>query len=113
MTYCSPIRAELDREHFDQFARQLNLDVARFDADLDSGKFRAQIAADRAMGQRYGVDGTPFFFINGRPMSVHARSLVELQQAVQLAMGDNNPAATVLAAASARHVLSDNSTCEL
>jgi protein-disulfide isomerase len=59
------------------------------------------------LGQRYGVDGTPFFFINGRPMS-GVRSLVELQQAVQIAMGDNNPAATVVAAASTRHFIADN-----
>jgi protein-disulfide isomerase len=100
-------QGELDRGHFDQFARQLNLDVARFEADLDDGKFRAQVAADRALGQRYGVDGTPFFFINGRPIS-GARSLVELQQAVQLAMGDNNPASSVVAAAGTRHFISDN-----
>ncbi len=97
-------QASLDREHFDQFAHQLGLDVARFDADLDSGRFRAAIAADRELGQRFGVDGTPFFFIDGRPVS-GARSLPELQQAVRLAMGDKNPAAPVVAAAPAPHFL--------
>ena len=97
-------QANLDRAHFDQFARQLELDVARFDADLDSGKFRAQVAADRVLGQRYGVDGTPFFFINGRPVS-GVRSLPELQQAVQLAMSDKNPAAPVVAATPTHHFL--------
>jgi len=96
-------QSNLDRQHFEQFAHQLDLDVARFDAALDSGKFRAEIAADRALGARYGVDGTPFFFINGRPLS-GVRSLPELQQAVQLAMGDN-PASPVAEAAPTRHFL--------
>ncbi len=81
----------LDREHIDGFARQLNLDMARFAQDLDTGRFRAEIAADRALGQHYGVDGTPFFFINGRGVS-GIRSLPELQQAVQLALAGSNPA---------------------
>ncbi len=91
-------QTSLDRAHLDDFARQLNLDVARFDDDLSTGKFRAAVASDRALGQRYGVDGTPFFFINGRAL-VGARSLPELQQAVQLALGNTAKPAAELAAA--------------
>jgi len=50
-------------------AQQLNLDIPRFTKDLDSHRFRAQIDADRQEGNRLGVDGTPFFFINGHAIS--------------------------------------------
>ena len=50
-------------------ARQLNLDVPRFTQDLDSHRFKPQVDADRQEGNRLGVDGTPFFFINGHAIS--------------------------------------------
>lgn len=99
-------QANLDREHFDQFARQLGLDVAKFDQDLTSGRFRARVAADRALGQKYGVDGTPAFFINGRYIS-GVRTLPEFQQAVVLAKNDAQPAANLSAAAPTQHLIED------
>jgi protein-disulfide isomerase len=48
------------------YAEQIGLDKAKFKADLDSGKFAAQVKADIAEGQRAGVRGTPTVLINGR-----------------------------------------------
>src|SRR5208283_1300698 len=45
-------------------AAQLNLDVPRFTKDLDTHRFKPQVDQDRQEGNRLGVDGTPFFFIN-------------------------------------------------
>ncbi len=50
-------------------AKKLGLDTAKFDACLDQAKYRGEISADLAQGQALGVDGTPAFFINGRPLS--------------------------------------------
>jgi len=47
------------------YAKSLGLDTATFDSCLDSGKNAAEIAKDMADGQKYGVSGTPAFFING------------------------------------------------
>ncbi len=52
-----------------QYAQELNLDVTRFKADLDSGRFQAQIDRDKALAQSIGVHGTPNFFINGIKLS--------------------------------------------
>ena len=65
----------MKRNHLIQYARELRLDVDQFIADMDSGKYRAQIDQDIVEGRRLGVNGTPTFFVNGqrlvgaRPMS--------------------------------------------
>jgi protein-disulfide isomerase len=56
----------LDRKTYIAYAKELGLDVARFEKDLDSGKYKAVVAADTADGQKVGVRGTPTFFINGK-----------------------------------------------
>ena len=40
--------------------------VARFEEDIDSEEVRQKVAADRAEGERLGVEGTPTFFVDGR-----------------------------------------------
>jgi protein-disulfide isomerase len=47
------------------FARSLDLDVARFTADLRDGTFRARVAEEAEGGVKSGIHGTPTFFING------------------------------------------------
>jgi protein-disulfide isomerase len=51
------------------YAKELGLDTAKFDTCLDSGKMHAAVEADIEAGRAVGVDGTPAFFINGRPYS--------------------------------------------
>jgi protein-disulfide isomerase len=55
----------LDIESLKKFATQAGLDRARFDADLASGKFAADIRRDIEEGEQYGIEGTPTIFING------------------------------------------------
>ena len=55
----------LDIESLKKFATQVGLDRARFDADLASGKFAADIRRDIEEGELYGIEGTPTIFING------------------------------------------------
>ncbi|MFY0575369.1 DsbA family protein [Cystobacter fuscus] len=58
----------LDRASLEKYAQELGLDVNKFKAALDSGKFTAQVTADMAEAGRVGVTGTPSFFINGRSL---------------------------------------------
>jgi protein-disulfide isomerase len=51
------------------YAKTLGLDSAKFDACLDSSKFKGQVDADMAAGQKIGVNGTPAFFVNGTVLS--------------------------------------------
>jgi len=52
-----------------QHAVDLGLDASKFNACVDSHKFRAQVDADAQAGEEAGVNGTPAFFINGRVLS--------------------------------------------
>lgn len=49
-----------------QHATDLGLDAEAFGACLDSGKHAAEIKKSVEEGQRYGLSGTPSFFVNGR-----------------------------------------------
>ena len=54
---------------FSQYAAQLELDTARFDACLSSRQYQAAVTADLEEGIGLGVRGTPTFFINGHYLS--------------------------------------------
>jgi len=55
----------LEHENLVHYARDLNLDVARFTQELDSGVYAERVLADRTNGEASGVSGIPSFFING------------------------------------------------
>jgi len=59
-------QANLDREHLDQFAGEIGLDMARFRRALDEHTHQAEIEADQTLARNLGASGTPSFFINGR-----------------------------------------------
>lgn len=59
----------LMRDHLLDYARQIGLDVAAFEAALDSGRLAKRVDADLQLAAHVGVRGTPYFFINGRPLS--------------------------------------------
>ncbi len=61
--------SRLSADDLKQDAAALGLDTAKFNACVDSHKYKADIDADVAAGDEAGVDGTPAFFINGRMIS--------------------------------------------
>ncbi len=66
---------------FQQFAADLGLDLDRFTACMESGKFKPLIQADFKEGIRLGATGTPAFFINGIPL-VGARPQYEFEEII-------------------------------
>lgn len=56
----------LDQPKLVGFARQLGLDVARFESDLASAAVRDRVEADVREAQQLGITGTPTFYVNGR-----------------------------------------------
>ncbi len=59
----------LERPNLEKYAQELGLNMAKFKADLDSGKFKSVIEAESKEGSTLGVTGTPAVFINGRKIS--------------------------------------------
>lgn len=60
---------KLEDADLQQYAEELNLDPGQFSQCLGSRKYASQIDRDMADGERFGVRGTPAFFINGRFLS--------------------------------------------
>ena len=61
-------QARLDPESLKQYAKELQLDMARFQSDLQAPDALKRINADVAEANALDVNLTPSFFINGRPL---------------------------------------------
>lgn len=59
-------QARLDSESLKQYAKELQLDMARFQSDLQAPDALRRINADVAEARALDVNLTPSFFINGR-----------------------------------------------
>ncbi len=66
----APLAApERDQKAYDEFARALALDLAKFHADAASVETRAAIRADRGRARELGVVSAPALFIDGQRIS--------------------------------------------
>jgi protein-disulfide isomerase len=54
----------LDDEDLIRYAAELDLDIARFRADLDARKYASRVTEDFRGGARSGVRGTPTFYLD-------------------------------------------------
>ncbi len=55
----------IDRPGLEKSAQDIGLNMDKFRAALDTGKFKADVDKDVALGDKVGAGGTPTFFING------------------------------------------------
>jgi protein-disulfide isomerase len=56
----------LEQGDFENYAKEIGLDLAKFRQDMQSKETTDKIGADRKMGDGLDVRGTPTIFINGR-----------------------------------------------
>jgi protein-disulfide isomerase len=59
---------DLSRDALGRYAGELELDMTRFNTCLDSERYQDEVSADMQDAAGYGIQGTPTFFINGRPL---------------------------------------------
>jgi len=64
-----------------QTAKTLGLNTTEFDSCFDKAKHEDEIKKDLAAGEKLGVDGTPAFFIDGRPL-VGAQPSAQFEQII-------------------------------
>jgi protein-disulfide isomerase len=69
---------------FRGFAEELGLDMAAYDAAVDSPEIQERIEVDVADGRALGVQGTPTFFLNGERFE--PQSVADLTQALDAAL---------------------------
>jgi protein-disulfide isomerase len=70
----------LTAQNIVKWANELGLDMKRFVADVDSGKYKKAVENEMKQGEDAGVQGTPSFFFNGRRYSgaFQAETVAEL-----------------------------------
>ncbi|MGD2206621.1 MAG: Na+/H+ antiporter NhaA [Anaerolineae bacterium] len=104
----------LDRQQLVRFAEELDLDLERFERELDGHAHADRVREDFLSGVRSGANGTPTFFLNGvrydgpwdldsliaeiqKPLGVQVRLLFQQFTRLQASGGILLLAATVLA----------------
>lgn len=82
----SPMSTEDARTWLVDRAGEMDLDAARFTADLISDELAAKISEAQANGQAIGIPGTPFLLINGKTYQGprDAETLAKLVRLVEL-----------------------------
>lgn len=59
-------RKSADPTIFEQYAKQLNLDMDQFNKDVNSNETKSRILRDKNLGIELGIDRTPTFFLGGK-----------------------------------------------
>ena len=73
--------AGLGRQAYDQYARDLGLNLSAFDSCLDSHQTQSAVTSSEQYAEGLGVDSTPTFFIDGIPV-IGAQPFEVFQQIV-------------------------------
>lgn len=82
-----------DSDDLRKVAKQIGLDMQTFEQDMNARWVEDRVEADLALSMSLGVNGTPAYFINGRPLEgaypeIHFRLLIEEElERAQAALG--------------------------
>ena len=77
-------QAKLSDQEFSDLAKQLNLDMTKFDADIKNGAYTNRVLDDESAGNTFGINATPTFFLNGKKLDI--TSYEDLKTAVDEAV---------------------------
>jgi protein-disulfide isomerase len=78
----------LSLEKLKEWAEGLGLNAGEFNKCLDEGKYKEAVKKDFSDGQAAGVQGTPSFFINGKPLR-GAQPYESFKTAIDEALGED------------------------
>jgi protein-disulfide isomerase len=74
------------KENLIGFAKELKLDMAKFEPCLQNDETLQRVVSDTQEGRQVGVTGTPTFFINGKPL-VGAQPLQAFKSRIDAMLG--------------------------
>ena len=60
---------KMDKDSYMKYAKEIGLDVRKFEDSINNARGKTVIDADVAEGKALGVTGTPAFFVNGKFLS--------------------------------------------
>jgi protein-disulfide isomerase len=75
-----------NKDKLSGFAKEMGLDMAKFEPCLTNDETLARVQGDTQEGQAAGVRGTPTFFINGQPL-VGAQPIEAFQNVLAQQLG--------------------------
>jgi protein-disulfide isomerase len=89
----SPTASPLNQQALEGYAQQIGLNVEEFKACLENQELQEAVTKELEQGQNLGVNGTPYFFLNGHAISgALPFDLFESAIEFELKSGDwNNP----------------------
>ena len=68
--------------YFDSYAKELNLDITKFQQDMASQATNDKINADLAEAKKTGASSTPTFVLNGKKLDQNPDSIEELYKLI-------------------------------
>jgi len=77
----------LDRPNLEKYAEELGLDMAKFKAALDGGKYKQYVDDDAKMAAGVGATGTPTFYVNGDQL-VGAKPFADFKTKIDAALAE-------------------------
>lgn len=79
----------IGEELFVDVAKELGLDMKKFNMDRNSDAINKQVDKDMAEGSKVGVQGTPYFIINGIPLN-GAQPVEKFVQIIERLLNEND-----------------------
>jgi len=74
------------RALFNDYARELGLDVERFKKEMDGAEAAERVASDQRRAQSIDISGTPTLFLNGREIATDDMSAEGIRAAINAAL---------------------------
>ena len=81
---------ENPRPKFIQWARDLGIDVARFEQDLDGEQVTYRIEADKDAAIALGIQEVPSIVINGRRLKTDAMTADDIRQGIEVMLTNSS-----------------------
>jgi len=85
----SPAQANA-KQIFMDYAEMLELDLEKFEADLDNEEIHAKVESNLQEGIRRQVNATPTYFVDGHKIRQNPQSYEQFKSIVELYMYRNN-----------------------
>jgi protein-disulfide isomerase len=98
-TVSSWISASNPLSYFDVFAKQLGLNVTKFNTDYASQKVDNYIEADMDAGNKLGLDATPTFYLDGKQVQP-TESVASFQKYINAAIAEKAKTSSTVKAGS-------------